>query len=147
MRMVGCFRSMMNQNILLSSINSPQLLLSHWELQEKLKFHMLDLEKKVWKQNNFVVQYYIFYRHGCCSSSGFQPNLRVSWRPGKQKYCLLCLFLALGKILIMIRCSAPTGSPPPLQWWPARSVFSCEDAAQQVLMSVCPCVCVTSSWN
>ena len=29
----------------------------------------------------------------------------------------------------------------------AQIIFSCEDAAQQVLMSVCPCVCVWSTWK
>ena len=69
-RMAGCCKSMMNQNIPLSSINSLQLSSSHWESRGKLKYHLLDLEKRV----HYFVTICNLLGHGIWS---FGPGLDI----------------------------------------------------------------------
>ena len=73
---------------------------------------MLDLEKRVWKQKTlwFSTLTIFFIDMVAAPPVGF--NLTFVCPDGQvMSYVFLC---SLGKIIIMIRCSTPTGLPPPL---------------------------------
>ena len=90
---------------------SPNLIKS-LRVTGKIEVSYVGFGKKGMETKNFVVQYFDYFFIDMVAAPPVGFNLTFVCPDGQvMSYVFLC---SLGKIIIMIRCSAPTGLPPPL---------------------------------